>query len=119
MTTRINNAWSSWTTSGGTLPWRVTEALPNTSPHCSNEEVMGESVDIAFNITAGRMITLLSASDRTQLAQNLNLFVSLIGGRADYEVATQADRDAIVAAGYTGTIRVFPWITGAHFSIYP
>ncbi len=88
---------------------RVTEAMPPTRAHKSVCHTQGTCVDYSKSggMTAAEVIRVINAAVANSL-------------RPVYEVKTQAEKDALVAAGApAGSIVVLgDWISAPHFSIY-
>lgn len=88
---------------------RVTEAMPPTRQHRSACHQNGTCVDysVSGGMTPQQVVTAINAAQANGL-------------RPVYEVQTQAQRDALVAAGApAANIQVLGnWISAPHFSIY-
>lgn len=92
------------------INWQVTEAWPPTMTHQNACHSQGTCIDA--NFTGGTQPT----------AGNIALFInnaSMSGLRAEWEVKTQAEKDALVSAGVSPSgVRVVSRITAPHFSVY-
>ena len=90
----------------GRIGWRITEAFPPSVNHRSQCHYNGTCID---------------ANVISPTIENLNKFFETAqanGLRAEYEVKTSEERTSLVQEGVTGTIKVVPWITAPHFSVY-
>lgn len=94
------------------INWVVTEAYPPSRPHCSQKHYLGTTVDADFSG--------LPNPSPAQVRAFIDAAAS-VGLDADWEVATSAEFNAMVAAGLLPGEEVFNfggWISGSHFSIY-
>jgi hypothetical protein len=91
------------------INWRVTEAYPPTRTHQNPCHQNGTCVDAncTGGCSASQVATFIQAAQQSGL-------------RAVYEVATTAQRDALVAGGVpASSIQVLgSWISAPHFSVY-
>jgi hypothetical protein len=91
------------------IAWQVTEAYPPTRQHRDPCHAQGTCIDA--NCIGGCSASQVKQFIDSARAQGL---------RPVYEVKTQAEKDALTAAGVSGAnIQVLGnWISGAHFSVY-
>ena len=86
--------------------WVITEAYPPTTTHHNPCHYDGTCID---------------ARPSNQTPTNINTFNNTAvraGLRPQYEVATQIEKDRLIASGVTISIIVVPGINNSHFSVY-
>jgi hypothetical protein len=89
------------------VSWRITEAFPPTYTHKSACHSQGTCIDANIISTGNpEHIKVFFES-----AKNAGL-------RAEYEVKTDADKNALTAQNVGGTVRTVKEITAPHFSVY-
>lgn len=92
------------------ITWRVSEAWPPTRTHSNSCHSLGTCIDASLggSASASQINSFIAAADRS-------------GMRAVYEVATAAERNALISQGVPAASIAPPLgshISGPHFSVY-